>query len=66
VFQSGAELEQAMGDDIEHHHAPPKAFAWTKTAADSLEKSPPRRECPEEAPNGLRHDRSRSRHLPQG
>ena len=38
VFRSVPELEQAIRDYIEHHNANPKAFVWTKKAADILEK----------------------------
>ena len=38
VFRSVAELIQAIRDYIDHHNANPKAFVWTKKAADILEK----------------------------
>lgn len=38
VFRSVEELIQAIYDFIEHHNANPKAFVWTKKAADILEK----------------------------
>lgn len=38
VFRSVAALEQAIRDYIDHHNAHPKSFAWTKKAADILEK----------------------------
>jgi transposase len=38
VFRSVEELIQAIDDFINHHNANPKAFVWTKKAADILEK----------------------------
>ncbi|MDX1965729.1 MAG: IS630 family transposase [Planctomycetaceae bacterium] len=38
VFRSVGELQQAIQDYIDHHNANPKAFVWTKKAADILEK----------------------------
>lgn len=38
MFRSVAELQQAIQQDIDHHNANPKAFVWTKTAGDILEK----------------------------
>ena len=35
---SAQELIQAIDDFIKHHNANPKAFVWTKKAADILEK----------------------------
>lgn len=37
-FASVADLEQAIGDYIEHHNMNPKPFIWTATAADILAK----------------------------
>lgn len=38
VFRSVAELERAIQDDIDHHNANLKAFVYTKTASDILDK----------------------------
>ncbi len=38
VFRSVEQLEQAIKDDIDHHNANPKTFAWTKKAEDILKK----------------------------
>ncbi len=38
VFRSVAELQQAIQEYIDHHNANPKAFVWTKTAGDILDK----------------------------
>jgi hypothetical protein len=38
VFRSVAELQQAIQESIDHHNANPKAFVWTKTAGDILNK----------------------------
>ncbi len=38
VFQNVARLERAIREDIEHHHANPKTFVWTRKAADILAK----------------------------
>lgn len=37
-FRSVQELEQAIRGYIDHHNARPKAFTWTKKAADILDK----------------------------
>ena len=38
VFRSVEQLEQAIGDYIDHHNANPKTFVWTKKAHDILAK----------------------------
>jgi transposase len=38
VFNSVAQLEQAIRDYIDHHNANPNTFVWTKKAEDILEK----------------------------
>ena len=38
VFTSGAELEPAIRDYLDHHNAEPKPFVWTKSADVILEK----------------------------
>jgi transposase len=38
VFKSVAQLEQAIGEYIEHHNANPKGFVWTAKVDDILEK----------------------------
>jgi hypothetical protein len=38
VFHSVAQLEQVIGQAIEHHNSAPKPFIWTATASDILEK----------------------------
>ena len=38
VFTSGAELEQAIRDYLDHHNAEPKPFVWTKSAMSFLKK----------------------------
>jgi len=37
-FTSVSDLEQAIGQYIEHHNKNPKPFIWTATAADILAK----------------------------
>jgi transposase len=38
VFKSVEQLEQAIGQYVEHHNANPTTFVWTKKAEDILEK----------------------------
>lgn len=52
VFQSVEQLEQAIRDYIDHHHANPKTFVWTKKAEDILEKVARARAALNKLPSG--------------